>query len=98
MKLSAKEWRGHLGQQSKSGLSVPEYCQRQGLPVANFYYWRRRVRSETSPLVPVLVQRPSTLPCSLAIRLPNGIQLGLEGVSVGTSLAEVVHCLLGVRP
>ena len=97
MKLSAKEWRGHLGQQGKSGLSISEYCKRHNLPVANFYYWRRRVAPEASPLIPVLVRRPVTDPCTLAIRLPNGIQLALEGLSVGASLAEVVHSLMGVR-
>ena len=98
MRLSAKEWRGHLGQQSKSGLSITDYCQRHNLPVANLYYWRRRVAPEASPLIPVLVRRPVAAPCTLAIRLPNGIQLALEGLSVGTSLAEVVHSLMGVRP
>lgn len=39
-------WRGRLAEQRRSGLSIAEYCRRQGLSEPSFYLWRRRLRDE----------------------------------------------------
>lgn len=97
MRLSAKEWREHVSRQSESGLNPPEYCQRNGLAVANFYYWRQRLRARKSPLIPVMVKPSSEgQRGSLAIRLPNGIQIGLENIAAGHDLRSIISCLMEV--
>lgn len=99
MRLSAKEWHDHVSRQLESGLNPPEYCRRSGLSVANFYYWRQRLRKRErkSPLIPVVVkQLPSQNLRSLAIRLPNGIQIALEEIAPGLELRSIISCLMEV--
>jgi len=36
-------WRGHVGQQGHSGLSVRRYCQEHHLSEASFYWWKREL-------------------------------------------------------
>ena len=36
-------WRAHIRAQRKSGLSIAEYCRRQGLSRHRFFYWRKRI-------------------------------------------------------
>jgi hypothetical protein len=49
-------WADQLTQQKASGLSVSEYCRREGLKLHNFYYNRRRVLASAHGLE----HRPST--------------------------------------
>jgi len=37
-------WRKRLERQTKSGLSVLEYCRQEGVSTASFYAWKRRLR------------------------------------------------------
>ena len=37
-------WRERVGRQPSSGLSVLEYCRREGISTASFYVWKRRLR------------------------------------------------------
>jgi len=41
-------WRGRLLRQSTSGLSVAEYCRREGTSVGTYYYWKRRLAAESN--------------------------------------------------
>jgi hypothetical protein len=43
-------WLDQLTQQKASGLSVSEYCRREGLKLHNFYYGRRRVMASVRGL------------------------------------------------
>ncbi len=36
-------WRRHLERQQASNLSQTTYCYREGLNVASFYYWKKRL-------------------------------------------------------
>ena len=36
-------WRLRLRRQATSGLSIPEFCRREGVSTASFYAWRRRL-------------------------------------------------------
>jgi hypothetical protein len=38
-----QHWRERIEAQRSSGLSVIEFCQREGISKAGFYYWKRRV-------------------------------------------------------
>ncbi len=37
-----KFWAGHFTKQQTSGLTLREYCRREGIEVHQFYYWRKR--------------------------------------------------------
>jgi len=37
-------WRGHVGRQADSGMSVRAYCRENQLAVPSFYVWRRELR------------------------------------------------------
>ena len=41
-------WEAAIGLWSESGLSVREFCQREGLTENAFYSWRRKLRAEES--------------------------------------------------
>jgi Transposase len=39
------QWRDRLAEQQRSGLSVKQFCQQQGLTEYSFYAWRKRLRN-----------------------------------------------------
>ena len=46
-------WRLVLEEHGRSGLSVREFCSREGLSVASFYGWKRTLRSRDANAAPV---------------------------------------------
>jgi hypothetical protein len=59
-------WRLRLRRQATGGLSIREFCEREGVATASFYSWRRRLG--TSP-----VATPSDPPLFVPIRLDPSI-------------------------
>ena len=57
-------WRGLLSEQQESGQSIAGFCRERGLPVWQFYEWRKRLRAKTEPFVAVEVvaSEPAPLP------------------------------------
>ncbi|MDQ3126711.1 MAG: IS66 family insertion sequence element accessory protein TnpB [Pseudomonadota bacterium] len=47
-------WAAHLERQERSGLSVREYCGREGFSQGSFYNWRKRLASSPEPASPAL--------------------------------------------
>ncbi|GIW91532.1 MAG: hypothetical protein KatS3mg109_1964 [Pirellulaceae bacterium] len=43
-----REWTNRLSRFEKSGLSVAEFCRREQVSVATFYYWKRRLHGTSS--------------------------------------------------
>jgi hypothetical protein len=96
-------WQQRLERFRNSGLTVPAFCDREGISPASFYAWRRRLRHYTTPpaadvprLLPVhLVTPPAGTPVELL--LPSGVVLRL---SPDTDLAWLRQLLplLGVAP
>ena len=39
-----EDWRGRLHRFDSSGLTVTEFCQREQVSQASFYYWSKRIR------------------------------------------------------
>jgi hypothetical protein len=82
-------WRQRLRRQSITGLSVAAFCSREGVTLASFYYWKRRLSAPREPtsrpalFVPVRVQdgphefRPRVA-CGVEIELPHRVRLRLE--------------------
>jgi len=49
-------WRGLLSEQQESGKSIAGFCRDHGLPVWQFYEWKKRLRSaKAEPFVAVEV-------------------------------------------
>ena len=48
-------WRGLFSEQQESGQSIAGFCRDRGLPVWQFYEWRKRLRVKTEPFVAVEV-------------------------------------------
>jgi transposase len=96
-------WQQRLQRFERSGLTVPAFCDREGISPASFYAWRRRLQADPTPpdadtprLVPVrLVHTPVSAPVELL--LPSGAVLRL---SPDTDLAWLRQLLplLGVVP
>ncbi len=55
-------WRLRLRRQATSGLSITEFCEREGVSTPSFYAWRRRLASPP-------VTTPSHPPLFVPIRL-----------------------------
>ena len=70
-----------IDQLNESGLSVPAFCEREGLKEHQLYYWRRRcVNSlESSGFTQVTVV---TREASVRMELPGGLEVGLSGLAV----------------
>lgn len=67
-------WRAHLEAWRCSGLTGAAYCERHGLIVHRFGYWRRRLEGEASAVgefVPVRLRSGGTV----RLCLPNGVVL-----------------------
>lgn len=42
-------WRQRIERQRQGGLTVSEFCRREGVSSANFYMWKRKLRGKSSP-------------------------------------------------
>jgi hypothetical protein len=93
-------WRRRLRQQPDSGLTIHQFCQREGVSTASFHAWKRRLAARTtlpavitsreSAFVPVIVSpTPQSNPCASAefvtIQLANG-GLVLLPIAAGVQL------------
>ena len=44
----ASLWRNRVERQGRSGLSIVEYCRREGFSASNFHGWKRRLHASRS--------------------------------------------------
>ena len=97
-----RQWRERMDQCQASGLSIREFCVRNGLSEPTFYFWKRelRIRDQASSkaslaqlkFVPVTVLPSVTL--SVEVRCPSGHVVCLPSceVSVLASLFAALKC------
>ena len=45
----AQFWQGMIREGARSGVSIREFCRRRKLEVAQFYWWRRRLKQSREP-------------------------------------------------
>jgi hypothetical protein len=98
-----QRWQQRRERFSRSGLTVPAFCDREGISAASFYAWRRRLGREPVPpvadnprLVPVRVVTPP-LSAPLEVLLPSGVVLRLSPNCDVAWLRQLLP-LLGVAP
>ncbi len=68
----ASFWMAQIKAWEKSGLTIREYCRRQGLPTSTFYDWKRRLLKKSFDPINLV---------SLPERLIKGYGQGLEDFS-----------------
>ena len=97
-------WRLRLGRQATGGLSIPEFCEREGVSTASFYARRRRLAAPiTAPsdpplFVPIRLDpsvRPDDTPPALGfeIELPHRIRLRFAAAPDPVWLGRLVAAL-----
>ena len=89
----ADEWAERIAAQQRSGMSVKQFCQEQGLTEYSFYAWRKRLR-EKGPVRFALVERSAlrqerTAEAALELVLASGERLRI-GTGVDTATLRVV--------
>lgn len=81
-----RQWRERIARRQASGLTVREFCRRQGLLETSFYYWKRELRTRDAAAAATLKSpslkksRPTFLPLtvlpaatlSVEVRCPSG--------------------------
>ena len=88
-------WQEHMNAWEKSGLSQKAYCNEQGIKLATFGLWRKRLRApERISFIKASsrVQEEGT-PRNVVLQLvlPNGVRLGLNEGIKETLLHQVLH-------
>jgi hypothetical protein len=82
-------WRERLRRQARSGLTIAQFCDQEGLSTTTFHSWKRRLRLiEVADTLPAPLAPPAFLPVTVRLAepapaepppiladLPNGIRL-----------------------
>ena len=83
-------WRELLARQAASGLSVRQFCGREGVSEPSFYQWRKRLGPTTQQkknAAAATRDRPAAAPSTDLLFLP----LGLLGGGAVSSELEIIH-------
>ncbi len=95
----ADEWAERIAAQTRSGMSVKQFCREQGLTEYSFYAWRKRVQA-SGPVRFALVERRArrqerTAEPTVELVLATGERLRIgSGVDIAT-LRTVLDALRG---
>ncbi len=100
---TCQRWQQRLERFRRSGLSVPAFCDHEGISAASFYAWRCRLQHDPAPptsdtprLVPVRLVTPSA-GAPVELLLPSGLVLRLSPDTDLDWLRQLLG-LLGVAP
>ena len=92
----AESWRQRIAEQVRSGLSVKQFCQQQGLTEPSFYFWRKRL-AQPQPIRFALVEtgsgRPPATEPGLELVLTTGERLRIGADVDATMLRRVLEAL-----
>ena len=101
-------WRRRLRQQPQSGLSIQQFCQREGVSTTSFHLWKRRLAlqaacaispARTAAFLPVIMPpgHESSPPASttlVTIQLPSGGQILLPLTATVALVCAVVQTVM----
>ena len=95
-----KVWRQIVTKQAKSGLTVRQFCQREGLHESAFYFWRRTIQergpkrcTRKQPTFVPLVLGDVHTAASITLELRGGRTLRLSESFPVERLATLAHAL-----
>jgi hypothetical protein len=104
--VKAQAWRSRFARFETSGVKTAEFCAGEGVSVANFYAWRRKL-GLTKPRTNQKAQRGAfqqvlvnSVPI-LAVRLPGDILIEASGASeqaIRTIISELVRAASETEP
>jgi len=83
-------WRRQFVEHRNSGNTVVEFCRRRGIPLHQFYWWKRRLSSGDGQEGPCQAENE-----------PGFVPVRLPALSFSAALIEVVHpggCVVRVPP
>jgi 4'-phosphopantetheinyl transferase EntD len=99
-------WREVIERQQASGQSIVRFCSKEGLALASFHAWKRRLRrpqrrigrrSAKQALVPVqIVSGPTDDAERLEVQWPSGVVLRVQGCD--TQMIGAVVAALSMTP
>lgn len=90
-------WQDHIKAWEKSGLSQKVYCNEQGIKLATFGLWRKRLRTLEQERISFIKSSPRVseeeTPRNVVLQrvLPNGVRLGLNEDIKEQLLHQVLH-------
>jgi hypothetical protein len=100
----AAVWRERLRRYERAEMTVAEFCQREGVSVASFYQWRKRLAEASAgrrQMRSTPRQRPEAAPAFqqvmlagsdvVAIELPSGVRMELPAHQVQLVRAVVAE-------
>ena len=95
-------WQAIFSQQSKSGISIREFCEQHKMSTSTFYLWRKRVANENKTVPPAHKQQLVPLflehgaaehVSSLTLTTPQGFQLVFEETITPNKLSGILSVL-----
>jgi transposase-like protein len=95
VRRGASEWLAIIAAQRASHLRVDEFCRRQGIARATFWYWRKRVRSSSDKSNSKA--ETTFLPVPIIASAPEGIEVDMGTVRLrlaGSAAARVVDAII----
>jgi hypothetical protein len=102
----AASWRKRVNRQLRSGLSIEEYCRREGVSTASFYAWKRRLRishatagkpvrrrvSKGQPRAGSFVQVPVAVNSAIEVRFVDGTTVRVPAEHLASTLKLLAVC------
>jgi transposase-like protein len=99
-KTTESKWRGLIEAQASSGLTVREFAEIRGISAATLYWWRSKLRQESTQLVAVEVVEHEI--CTPQRDEPPAFELQIDGsvtlrVPSGFDEAELRRLIRAIR-
>lgn len=96
-------WRGRRAEYEQSGVTVREFCAREGLRETQFYYWCRKLKAARQPqagFVELVRSGGGTVGAGVSIRVDDRLSIAVErGFDVETLQATLACvCARGGAP
>lgn len=100
-------WRGVIGRQAESDLSVADFCRQESISAPSFYSWRRKLKerdaepcrkipradADSGPqLLPVRIESLEP-PGSVRVLLPRGVAIDAPSSIDHSMLADLLRAL-----
>jgi hypothetical protein len=81
--MTRQAWVARLAEQERSGLDIRSWCTREGVKVATFHYWKKRLKA-AAQISPKLIALPMPMQAltepseaALELRTPHGYLIRL---------------------